>query len=197
MARWAPGSRGRLESAAVELFEVKGFAATTVPEIAERAGLTTRTFFRYFADKREVLFVDGAMSAFTQKTIEDAPSGLTPLETVRYLLHRAAEDHFRGRANRIRRVRAIVVTDPMLRERELAKRNELSVAAEAGLIERGVDEISARLLADLAVTVMYLAVDLWLASPDPESELSTHVDVILDVHSALHRNPRASGSSPR
>ncbi|BDZ39910.1 TetR/AcrR family transcriptional regulator [Microbacterium suwonense] len=73
MARWAPDSRGRLENAAFELFEAEGFSATTVPEIAERAGLTTRTFFRHFADKREVLFADGAMSEYAQQIIADAP----------------------------------------------------------------------------------------------------------------------------
>lgn len=192
MARWAPDSRGRLESAAFELFEAKGFAETTVPEIAERAGLTTRTFFRHFSDKREVLFVDGAMSTYAQQAIEEAPSGLPPIEVVRHLLRRSAEEQFTGRADRIRRVRAIVVTDPMLRERELAKRDELSAAVDAGLTERGVDELSARLLADLAVTVMYLAVDRWLASPDPGADLSAHVDEVLDAHSALHGDRRES-----
>ena len=192
MARWAPDSRGRLETAAFELFEANGFASTTVPEIADRAGLTTRTFFRHFADKREVLFVDGAMTAYAQHVIEDAPSHLAPIEVVRHLLRRSAAEQFMGRADRIRRVRAIVATDPMLRERELAKRHELSAAAEAGLIERGVDGVSARLLADLTVTVMYLAVDCWLASPDSESELSSFVDEVLDRHAALHGLPAAS-----
>src|SRR5690606_1710260 len=155
MVRWAPDSRGRLESAALELFEANGFAATTVPEIAERAGLTTRTFFRHFADKREVLFVDGAMVAYARQVIEEAPDGLAPIEVVRHLLRRSAAEQFTGR-DHVRRVRAIVATDPMLRERELAKRQELSAVTEAGLITRGADEISARLLADLTVTVMYL-----------------------------------------
>jgi len=184
MARWAPDSRGRLESAALELFEANGFAATTVPEIAERAGLTTRTFFRHFADKREVLFVDGAMVAYARHVIEEAPDGLAPIEVVRHLLRRSAAEQFTGR-DHVRRVRAIVATDPMLRERELAKRQELSAVTEAGLITRGADEISARLLADLTVTVMYLAVDRWLASPESGPKLPAFVDEVLDAHAAL------------
>jgi AcrR family transcriptional regulator len=56
MGRWEPDARGRLEQAALDLYQDRGFEQTTVTEIAERAGLTERTFFRYFADKREVVF---------------------------------------------------------------------------------------------------------------------------------------------
>ena len=56
MARWEPDARGRLEKAALDVFRERGYAHTTVGDIAERAGLTERTFFRYFTDKREVLF---------------------------------------------------------------------------------------------------------------------------------------------
>lgn len=188
MARWAPGSRGRLENAALELFEAKGFAATTVPEIAARAGLTTRTFFRHFDDKREVLFADGAMSVYAREAIEGAPLELTPIELVRHLLHRSANEQFQEREDRIRRVRAIVMAEPTLRERELAKRHELSASIEAGLVARGIQEVPARLLADLSVTVMYLAVDRWLASPDGGPGLSVFIDEILDVHQGM-RNP--------
>ena len=58
MGRWEPDARDRLERAALELFVEHGFDPVTVPEITARAGLTTRTFFRHFADKREVLFAD-------------------------------------------------------------------------------------------------------------------------------------------
>jgi AcrR family transcriptional regulator len=196
MARWAPDSRGRLETAAWELFEAKGFAATTVPEIAERAGLTTRTFFRHFADKREVLFLDGAMAAYAQQVILDAPAELTPTDVVRHLLRRAAAEQFTGR-DQVRRVRAVVATDPTLRERELAKRHELSGAIEAGLVARGADAVSARLLADLTVTVMYLAVDRWLASPETGLALAVFVDEVLDAHAALHAGRGSASAAAR
>jgi len=61
MSRWEPNAKGRLEQAALDLYRERGFEQTTVAEIAERAGLTERTFFRYFADKREVLFWGQAM----------------------------------------------------------------------------------------------------------------------------------------
>ena len=71
MGRWQPGARDRLEAAALELFLEQGFAATTVPQITARAGLTTRTFFRHFADKREVLFArEAEMPALAEKINE-------------------------------------------------------------------------------------------------------------------------------
>ncbi|MER7370487.1 helix-turn-helix domain-containing protein, partial [Nonomuraea wenchangensis] len=61
MGRWEPNARGRLEEAALELYGERGYEQTTVAEIARRAGLTERTFFRHFADKREVLFGGGTL----------------------------------------------------------------------------------------------------------------------------------------
>src|ERR1700735_2562824 len=83
MGRWAPGSKGRLEEAAMELFEERGYEGTTVADIAERAGLTKRTFFRYFADKREVLFSGSeALEESMLKAVLDAPAKATPLDAV-------------------------------------------------------------------------------------------------------------------
>src|SRR6201996_5140071 len=83
MARWEPDARGRLEKAAMELFQERGYVRTTVEEIAARAGLTERTFFRYFADKREVLF---SGSKTLEKSIVDriasAPREASPLDVV-------------------------------------------------------------------------------------------------------------------
>ena len=83
MGRWEPDARGRLEQAAMELFEERGYARTTVEDIAARAGLTERTFFRYFTDKREVLFSGaGALEALIVETIGAAPAAVPPLTAV-------------------------------------------------------------------------------------------------------------------
>ncbi len=75
MSRWEPNARGRLEQAALELYCERGFEQTTVAEIAERAGLTERTFFRYFADKREVLFAGGVtLQELLVSAVAGAPS---------------------------------------------------------------------------------------------------------------------------
>src|SRR5664279_6015043 len=95
MGRWAPDARGRLERAAMELYGERGFESTTVAEIAERAGLTERTFFRHFADKREVLFSGGAaLQEFLVGMVDAAPSSLAPIEALTAVLGSAADDIF-------------------------------------------------------------------------------------------------------
>src|SRR5438309_6262561 len=90
MGRWEPNSRGRLEKAALELYGERGFDQTTVAEIAQRAGLTERTFFRYFADKREVLFWGaGALQDLLVSTVAAAPAAVTPLAAVATALEAA------------------------------------------------------------------------------------------------------------
>src|ERR1700744_5458428 len=83
MGRWAPDAKGRLAVAAMELFGERGFEATTVADIAARAGLTKRTFFRYFGDKREVLFSGSKILEETFiKGVLDAPAAATPLDAI-------------------------------------------------------------------------------------------------------------------
>src|SRR6516225_9018777 len=91
MSRWEPGARGRLEQAAMELFLERGFEQTTVTEIAGRAGLTQRTFFRHFADKREVLFGgSGALQELLVSTLASAPESAAPIDAVAAALEAAA-----------------------------------------------------------------------------------------------------------
>src|SRR5215475_9039240 len=83
MGRWEPNARSRLEQAALKLYVERGFEQTTVAEIAKEAGLTERTFFRYFADKREVLF--GGVSVLQDVLVNaviDAPDSAAPIEAV-------------------------------------------------------------------------------------------------------------------
>src|SRR3984885_10438488 len=80
MGRWQPDARARLQAAALALYGDLGYEQTTVAEIAERAGLTKRTFFRYFADKREVLFWGSELLEQRMvAAIEAAPAAATAL----------------------------------------------------------------------------------------------------------------------
>src|SRR5690348_7759176 len=91
VARWEPNASGRLREAALDLYTERGYEQTTVAEIAERAGLTARTFFRYFADKREVLFAGSAdLQARLVQALREAPDSASPMAAVAAALDAAA-----------------------------------------------------------------------------------------------------------
>jgi len=137
MARWEPDSRGRLEQAAFELYGERGFDRTTVAEIAERAGVTERTFFRHFADKREILFSGaGQLQELLVDAVQDAPEGTSPFEAVRRALD-AAGEVFDGRREFSRRRQAIIMGSEELQERELIKLATLAGALAEALRRRG------------------------------------------------------------
>jgi AcrR family transcriptional regulator len=163
MSRWEPNARGRLEQAAAELFAERGFDETTVADIAARAGLTERTFFRHFADKREVLF--SGQELFTSAVVTAvaaAPGTATPVEAVAAGLD-AAGDLLQGRAGLAPQRQVIIDAHPELQERELIKMARLGTAIAATLRERGVAEPEATLAADTGIAVLRIAFARWLA----------------------------------
>src|SRR5271169_3318837 len=122
MGRWKPDARGRLEQAALELYGERGFEQTTVAEIAERAGLSERTFFRHYADKREVLFQGAAaLQEFLVRHVDEAPATVGPLDVIVFALVHAGTDIFEERRDFARRRQAIIAANAELRERELIK----------------------------------------------------------------------------
>jgi AcrR family transcriptional regulator len=181
VARWEPDARQRLEQAAVELFTEQGFAATTVPQITARAGLTTRTFFRHFTDKREVLFAEDASLAAAEKLLAEAEPGAEPLTMIVSGLRAIADERFQDRRDDLRARRAIVRSDEGLRERELRKREALCDLAREGLADRGVPSPLAALLAETAATLLFVSVEEWLDRTD-DRRLA---DLILDNLNAL------------
>jgi AcrR family transcriptional regulator len=167
MSRWKPDAHGRLMGAAIELFDERGYDATTVAEIAERAGLTKRTFFRYFSDKREVLF-SGAdqLQRLWLEGIAGAPADATPLAVVTAGLDPVAE-MFTER-HEFAQIRArIIEANPELQERELIKLQNLAGAVERALVERGVSANAALLAAQSGVTVFHVAFAHWVEQDDP------------------------------
>ena len=168
MSRWQPNARGRLEQAALELYTERGFDRTTVAEIAERADLTERTFFRYFADKREVLFWgQDALMEFVTQGLAQAPEGASPIDTVGAALA-ATGELFEGRREHARRRQAVIAANAGLQERELIKLASLATVIAEGLKRRGVGEPAATLTAETGVAVFKVAFDRWIsATADP------------------------------
>ena len=162
MGRWEPNARGRLEQAALELFIERGFEQVTVTEIARRAGLTQRTFFRHFADKREVLFWgQGALQELLVSTVAGAPASAAPMDAVAAALE-AAGAMLQERREFARRRQAVIDADAGLQERELIKLASLASALADALRRRGVTDPAASLTAEAGIAVFKIAFERWV-----------------------------------
>ncbi|MEW1780034.1 TetR family transcriptional regulator [Streptomyces sp. NPDC086777] len=169
VSRWAPDARERLESAALDLFVENGFDETTVAQIADRAGLNRATFFRHFADKREVLFggedvlaglfADGVRAAAADATLAQclwaAFAATGPVMTPQ------------RRAKAVQR-RRVVAANSDLQERGLLKHARIAASIGAALRERGTDELTARLGAEVAMLAFAVAVERWMKADGDE-----------------------------
>ncbi len=165
MGRWEPDARGRLAKAAMALYAERGFEQTTVAEIATRAGLTERTFFRHFADKREVLFYGmEILRDLLTRAVAAAPASATPMDAVGAALE-AAGAMLQENPDRVRLRDAIVSANPDLRERELIKLAAFASAMAGALRDRGVAEPAASLAAETGVAVFKLAFARWVSEP--------------------------------
>jgi len=184
MSRWEPDARGRLGQAAMELYRERGFEQTTVAEIARRAGVTERTFFRHYADKREVLFAGSeALQERMVEALEAAPA-IAPLDAVAAALAAAAGYFAELPREHARQRQELLAANPELQERELSKLARLSAALGAALRRRGVAEPAASLTAEAGVAVFRVAFERWAAgagAPDLGAVLSESLDELRAV----------------
>ena len=175
MARWEPNARGRLERAALALFAERGYDATTVAGIADRAGLTKSTFFRHFADKREVLFGGQDMLAeLFSDAIRTAPTSATTADCLAAALEAVAAAFTPDRHDLAPQRRAVIAANSELQERELLKRARLGSVMADALRARGADDTTARLAAEVGVLAFSTAYARW-AEPEnrqPFSEIA-------------------------
>lgn len=195
MGRWEPDAAGRLQQAAVALFLERGYAEVTVAQIAERAGLTKRTFFNHFADKREVLFA-GAQSfeASVVRHLTEAASELDPIDAAVIALTRSGLELSRY-AGFARTRRELIASSPELRERDLIKMASLASAIAEVLRKRHVPARTAALTAQAAVAVFATAYDDW--GDDPTSDFRALMQRSLaDLRQAVGRMPGADQLSP-
>lgn len=165
MPRWEPHAQARLEQAALELYSERGYDETTVGDIAARVGVTSRTYFRYFPDKREVLFggADKLRDCLTAAVREAAPD-LSPMAAAFHGMA-ATEPLFHEREY-LRRRAAVIGSSPELQEREAMKHASLADVLATVLGERGADASTARLVADAAMAVYLQSVRLWVDDAD-------------------------------
>lgn len=192
MGRWEPNARGRLAEAALALYSERGYEQTTVAEIAGRAGLTERTFFRHYADKREVLFDgSGALQELFVDAVTGAAPSAAPIDAVAAGLE-AACALFHDRRDHARRRQAVVMANPELMERELIKLASLSAALAGALRRRGVAEPAASLTAEAGVAVFKVGFERWTAAAE-ERELS---QVLRESLAAFRAVAAGGGAAP-
>jgi AcrR family transcriptional regulator len=177
MARWQSGARERLAASALELFASQGFERTTVAEIAAEAGLTERTFFRYYADKPEVLF--GGQDEFEGLFLAGlkASSGTQPMDLVAAALDHAAAFFPDERRSWSRGRQAVVTGNVALQERDPPKMSALVDALASALVEREVDPTGAALAAEAGVSVFRRSFAAWIT----EGETRLFRDIQRDV----------------
>jgi AcrR family transcriptional regulator len=166
MGRWQPDARGRLAQAAFALYAERGFEQTTVAEIAERAGLTERTFFRHFADKREVLFAGAdALRELLVDTVAKAPASVTPIDAAAAGLE-AAGAYIQEGGELARQRQAIIAASEELQERELIKLSSLASALADTLRRRGVEDPAASLAAEAGIAAFRIGFERWIDEAD-------------------------------
>jgi AcrR family transcriptional regulator len=182
MARWEPGAPERLQQAALELFATRGYEQTTATEIAESVGLTERTFFRHFSDKREVLFhgQDMFVRAFLDG-VDAAPRDASPIEIVACALQSAAALFPDERRPHSRTRQSVIEQNPALRERESHKLAGLATTVADALRARGVDELAATLAAESGATVFGIAFTQWIREGEMRSLADIAADVLLEL----------------
>ncbi len=187
MARWEPGARERLVVAAVDLFTEQGYDATTVAQIAERAGVTRSTFFRHFPDKRELLVAgQDTLSRLLADGITEAPATASPLDAVAAGLQRASSAM--GPLNRDLgpRLKAAVAASVELQERNALKTVGLAAAMTTALLARGVPDPTAHLAGELGVLAFKRGYAMWSEGDrDGDDALAPHTLAALhDLHAA-------------
>ncbi|MEH7912079.1 TetR/AcrR family transcriptional regulator [Rhizobium laguerreae] len=187
MVQRAENARERFEHAAYQLFGERGYAATTVPEIASKAGLTERTFYRYFTDKREVMFWragDHQMSIANE--MAKARTGEPSLTMVARAFESIAPFIDGNRAIVKLRQRLISAHED-LQERELMKLHKLSCAIDLALQQKGIRSTASRAVAEIGAAVWKVALENWHAD-ETEKPFARHVQAALtEFQAGLHQ----------
>lgn len=183
----ASDNRRRLQDAALELYASQGYAATTVAEVAAHAGLTERTYFRHFPDKREVLFAnDAALRDRLVEAVDAAPATLNTRDAILLGLDAMARE-LQPRREALRRRAPLIASHPDLQERDLVKYAARTSALRGALVRRGLDPPAAVLAAEIFTAAFHVAATRWVREEAVDDDLITVVHATFDDVTALLR----------
>jgi AcrR family transcriptional regulator len=190
MGRWKPDSRRRLQEAALELYSEQGFAQATAAAVADRAGLTERTFFRHFADKKEVLFGDEtALRDTLVDAVTSAPPDSTPFEAALAGLE-ALADELQSHQDRLVRRARVIAQSAELQERELLKLASWSAALEVSLRQRGLGPSAAAFAAEASIATFRVAVQRWINDVPEKALLDVVHEGFVDLNQFIQATRR-------
>jgi AcrR family transcriptional regulator len=197
VSRWAPDARQRLETAALDLFVANGYEETTIAQIADRAGLNRATFFRHFTDKREVLFGgEDKLAGLFADGIRTAPADATLTDCLQAAFAAAgAAMTPRQRAKAAQRM-LVVAANSELQERGLLKHARITRSITAALRERGADDLTARLGAEVGMLAFTIAVERWMQADHDEPFPAYAAAALNDLQlraAELDSRPRLTG----
>lgn len=185
VSRWEPNAKDRLQRSAMKLYARRGYDETTVAEIAQAAGLSERTFFRHFSDKREVLFAGSSeLVALMVKAIDTAPAETSPMGAVALALA-AAGTMFDERLALARVRQAIIEAHSELQERELIKLAYLATSLTQALTRRGVPLSAASLSAEAGMAVFRLGFERWVHAPQASSLSRLYVELLGELRAVV------------
>ncbi len=180
----------------MELYAERGFDATTVAEIAERAGLTERTFFRHYADKREVLFAGATeLQELLVRQVDQAPAGMPAMDVIGAALTAMATETFAEGHDYARQRQAIIMANADLRERELIKFASLGAAVAESLRRRGVTDPAASLAAEAGIAIFKVAFERWVSDTGERSLAQLMLDSMAELRLVTHPEELASDES--
>ena len=176
-------TRRALIQSANRLFQVAGFDATTIDEVCQDAGISRRTFFRYFPDKETLAFPH--RNERLQRFIDllgNAPADESPVRSLRRIAQLFAKEYMQHRVSLLAQQRLIQTAPALLaREHEVDRDWEVGMA-RAFRTRYGLDheaELRARVLAGAAIGVIRATMRHWFAS-GAKADLAKLGDEALD-----------------
>ncbi|MFJ8630463.1 TetR/AcrR family transcriptional regulator [Streptomyces sp. NPDC093568] len=184
MGRWEPNARERLAKAALDLYSERGYEQTTVAEIAGRAGLTERTYFRHYADKREVLFGGSdVLRELFVTAVAETPGSAAPIDAVAAGLETVAAEFVDREHSRKRQ--SVIAANAELQERELIKLASLSAALAEALRGRGIGEPAASLTAEAGIAVFKIGFERWIVAAEERTLAELMRESLVELRTAV------------
>jgi len=194
-------TRLMIQSEAFRLFAQKGYAQTTVEEIADAAAISPRTFFRYFPSKEDVVLWD-EWDPLTPALLEARPVEESMIETFRAVIRETLGDLYRRDPERLLLRIRLAATVPEVRARFLdAQTHGIEDLAEVFAAKRGapIDDLTLRVAASVLLSTISVATDTWQSGggkADLLALVDDATDALVSVAHDLSAKPATTGTNP-